>query len=450
MSDTLTLQKLRTLPEAQRAKFFKSLKTEEAEALWHTWKFLARPEQLPPASLTNGDPWSFWLYLAGRGAGKTRTGGETVREWIKQGKMRCGMIAPTAADTRDVMVEGESGILNSCWEKDYTYDGQFMGKPLYEPSKRRLTWANGAQAALYSADEPERLRGPQHDCMWADELCAWRDPLTWDLAMFGLRLGKNPQAFISTTPKPTKLIKELLKNPSTVVTRGSTYDNRANLAESFFKQIITKYEGTRLGQQELMGALLEESEDALWSRETLDSTRCRTIPDGVWFKRLVVAVDPATTSKSTSAETGMVIVGIGNDNHVYVLKDESGRMTPEQWGARAVRLYKEWQCDCIVAEANQGGDMVKHVFQTVDMNVPVRLVRAARGKQARAEPVSALWEQKRAHIVGNMSELEDQMCQWEPLTGAESPDRIDALVWGVHEVALLGGIQGEGKIENAY
>jgi phage terminase large subunit-like protein len=441
----VTLAEIKKLPEDKRLKFFSSLKPEEVDALWHTWKFLARPEQ----TLPEGD-WSFWLYLAGRGAGKTRTGGETVREWVKRGKMRIGMIAPTAADTRDVMVEGESGILKSCWAKDKTYDGQEMGLPLYEPSKRRLTWANGAIASLYSADEPERLRGPQHDAMWADELCAWRLPETWDLAMFGLRLGKNPQAFISTTPKPTRLIKDLIKNPATIVTRGSTYDNRANLADSFFKQIITKYEGTRLGKQELMGELLEESDEALWHREMIDTTRVRNLPQGMWFKRLVVAVDPATTSKDSSAETGIIVVGLGSDNHVYVLADASGRYSPEQWATRSIALWRTWQCDCIVAEVNQGGDMVKHTFQTVDRNVPVRMVRASRGKQARAEPVSAFWEQGRAHIVGEMPLLEDQMCQWEPMSGMESPDRIDALVWGVTECAITGVLSGEGRIENAY
>lgn len=441
----ITLDEVRGWPEKKRIKFFNSLKETELDALWHSWAFLSRPEQRLP----DGD-WSFWLYLAGRGAGKTRTGGETMREWIKRGKMRGGMIAPTAADARDVMVEGNSGILSVCWENDETYDGVKIGKPLYEPSKRRLTWQNGAIASLYSADEPERLRGPQHDCMWADELCAWRDPTTWDLAMFGLRLGVNPQAFISTTPKPTKVIKELLKNDSTVITRGTTYSNRANLADSFFKQIIKKYEGTRLGQQELMGVLLEESEDALWSREILDKTRLLKIPDGVWFKRLVVAVDPATTSKDTSAETGIIVIGLGNDDHVYVLHDASGRYTPEAWGRKAVQLWRVFHCDSIVAEVNQGGDMVKHTFKTVDPNIPVHMVRASRGKQARAEPVSALWEQGRAHIVGNMSELEDQMCEWEPLTGAESPDRIDATVWGVTFVAITGTLQGEGRLDNAY
>lgn len=441
----ITLEDVKSWPEKQRVKFYSSLKPAELDALWHTWAFLSRQEQRLP----DGD-WSFWLYLAGRGAGKTRTGAETVREWVKRGKMRAGMIAPTAADARDVMVEGESGLVSVCWEDDMTHDGQRMGKGLYEPSKRRFTWENGAMASLYSADEPERLRGPQHDCMWADELCAWRDPTTWDLAMFGLRLGINPQVFISTTPKPTRVIKEILKNDSTVVTRGTTYSNRANLAESFFKQIIKKYEGTRLGQQELMGVLLEESEDALWSREILDKTRLPKIPDGIWFKRLVVAVDPATTSKDTSAETGIVVVGLGNDDHVYILHDASGRYTPEAWGRKAVQLWRVFSCDSIVAEVNQGGDMVKHVFKTVDQNVPVHMVRASRGKQARAEPVSALWEQGRAHIVGHMSELEDQMCQWEPLTGAESPDRIDATVWGVTYVAITGSLQGEGRLDNAY
>lgn len=441
----ITLEEVRTWDERKRVKFYKSMKPAELEALWHSWQFLARPEQ----TLPEGD-WSFWLYLAGRGAGKTRTGAETVREWVKRGKMRVGMIAPTAADTRDVMVEGDSGLKSVTWDDDYTYDGKKMGKGLYEPSKRRFTWENGAIASLYSADEAERLRGPQHDALWADELCAWRDPMTWDLAMFGLRLGQNPQAFISTTPKPVKLIKELIKNPSTIITRGTTYSNKANLAESFFKQIITKYEGTRLGQQELEGKLLEESEEALWSRETLDKTRLKAIPEGIWMKRLVVAVDPATTSKQTSAETGIIIVGLGSDNHAYVLKDASGRMTPEGWGAKAVKLWRDYQCDSIVAETNQGGDMVKHVFKTVDPNVPVHMVRASRGKQARAEPVSALWEQGRAHIVGNMEELEDQLCQWEPLSGQESPDHLDAMVWGVTHVAISGSIQGEGRLDNAY
>lgn len=442
----ITLEDVRNWPEKQRVKFYSKFKPAELEALWHSWEFLSRPEQRPPVG-----EWSFWLYLAGRGAGKTRTGAETVREWVKEGKQRIGMIAPTAADTRDVMVEGNSGLLSVTWDDDYTHDGQKMGKGLYEPSKRRFTWENGAIASLYSADEAERLRGPQHDSLWADELCAWRDPMTWDLAMFGLRLGEKPKAFISTTPKPTKLIKELIKNPSTVITRGSTYSNRANLAPSFFKQIITKYEGTRLGKQELEGLLLEESEDALWSRETLDATRLKKIPEGVWMKRLVVAVDPATTSKDTSAETGIILVGLGSDNHVYILADASGRYTPEAWGRKAVQMWKDFECDSIVAETNQGGDMVKHVFKTVNENVPVHMVRASRGKQARAEPVSALWEQKRAHIVGGgMGELEDQLCQWEPLSGMESPDRLDALVWGVTQVAISGSIQGEGRINNAY
>lgn len=441
----LTLRELKKYPLEARERFFAELTPEEIEALWHDWNFLARPEQLPPS----GD-WSFWLYLAGRGAGKTRTGAETVRNWVKQGYNRIGMIAPTAADTRDVMVEGESGILAASFKGDYDIHGNYMGVPDYEPSKRRLTWANGAVGALYSADEPERLRGPQHDAMWADELASWRRPETWDLAMFGLRLGTKPRAFISTTPKPVKLLLEIIKNPATVITKGSTYDNRDNLAESFFQQVITKYEGTRLGKQELLAEILLEAESALWTREILDNTRVKNLPLGVWFKRLVVALDPATTNKDSSDETGIIVAGLGSDNDTYVLADASGRYSPEQWAGIAVKLYREWQCDCIVAESNQGGDMVKHTIKTADPNAAVRLVRASRGKQARAEPVSALWEQGRAHLVGEFGELEDQLVQWEPLSGKESPDRLDALVWAVTECSIVGNTMGQGRIRNAY
>lgn len=441
----MNLQTLKKLPEKERHAFLKKYKPKDLEALWHHWPFLARPEQLPPP----GD-WSTWIYLAGRGAGKTRTGGETCRQWVKEGYKRLGMIAPTAGDARDVMIEGESGLLNSVsWKGDYDNAGQYMGIPVYEPSKRRVTWANGAMASLYSADEPERLRGPQHEAIWADELASWTHPEAWDMAMFGLRIGKHPKTFVSTTPKPVKLLIEILKNPYTVKTHGTTYDNRDNLAPSFFKQVITKYEGTRLGQQELLGDILEESEQALWARDTLDNTRVKSLPKDLWFKRLVVAIDPATTSKSTSNMTGIVVVGLGSDNHIYVLNDSSGIYSPDEWAKKAIRLYHAWQCDSIVAEVNQGGDMVKHTLRTVEA-IPIQTVRAARAKQARAEPVSALWEQGRAHIVGSMPMLEDQLCQWEPLSGAESPDRLDALVWGVTFVGVLNQVVGEGKIGGLY
>jgi phage terminase large subunit-like protein len=429
------------------ARYLSSLDPEVKTALLRNWWFMGRCEQLLPA----GDDWAFWLYLAGRGAGKTRTGAETTRELIKRGYDRLGLIAPTAADTRDVMVEGESGILASCYPDDRDHRGNLIGRPLYEPSKRRLTWANGAQAALYSADEPERLRGPQHQFIWADELCAWRYPETWDLAMFGLRLGEHPRAFISTTPKPAKLIIDLMKDPSCVVTRGSTYDNRANLAEMFFKQVVAKFQGTRLGRQELDGELLEESEGALWTRAMLDETRAPSIPDGnFWFKRIVVAIDPATTADKDSDETGIVVTGVGSDDHGYVLADYSGRYTPAQWAKRSAEAYHTWQADRIVAESNQGGLMVEHTLRSVDRGLPISLVHASKGKAARAEPISALFEQRRAHIVGSMQTLEDQLCVWEPLSGKASPDRLDAMVWGLTACMVGKGESGEGKLAGAH
>lgn len=440
-------------------EFFADIDDEDSIALMKDWWFLARDEQLPPP----GD-WAFWLYLAGRGAGKTRTGAEWTRDLVKQGFKRGGLIAPTAGDTRDVMVEGESGLLAVCWKGDVTYDGVVMGQPVYEPSKRRVTWENGAQVTLYSADEPERLRGPQHEFIWADELCAWRRPETWDLAMFGLRLGLNPMAFISTTPKPKKLILELIKDSASVVTKGSTYSNRANLAEGFFKRVITKYEGTRLGQQELMGVLLEEAEGALWSREMIDRTRVLCVPSDpeFYFKRIVVAVDPAITAKAESDETGIVVVGLGTDDHAYVLCDVSGTMMPGAWAAKAVSTAAQWQADAIVAEGNQGGEMVRHTIAgaVVEWNklnphkkiaLPITLVHASRGKQARAEPISAMHEQGKVHFVGTaMQDLEDQLCVWEPLSGDKSPDRLDAMVWGVTAVLLGNGITDSGKLSNFY
>lgn len=433
-------------PKAHRA-WLKSLSAEEKAALLRNWWFMARPEQLLPA----GDEWAFWLYLAGRGAGKTRTGAELVREWVRRGYGRLGLIAPTAADTRDVMVEGESGILAVCHKDDFDHDGNPMGKPDYEPSKRRITWENGALASLYSADEPERLRGPQHEAIWADELCAWRYPETWDLAMFGLRLGKHPRAFISTTPKPKKLIIDLMKDSSCIVTRGSTYDNRANLAGQFFKQVVAKYEGTRLGKQELEGLVLEEAEGALWTRQLLDETRRRAIPDGdFYFLRIVVAVDPATTHDKDSNETGIVVCGLGSDKHGYVLADYSGKYSPGGWAKKAVKAFHTWQADVVVAEGNQGGEMVRHTVQTEDSDVNVQIVHASRGKAARAEPIAAKFEKGTAHMVGAHPNLEDQCCVWEPLSGEASPDRLDAMVWGLTACLLGKGITDTGKLAGFY
>jgi phage terminase large subunit-like protein len=396
----------------------------DAAELLHDWRFFAREEQVAPA----GD-WRTWLFLAGRGAGKTRSGAEWVREQIKLGRGWVGMIAPTSADARDVMVEGESGLLATGWEYDKTYAGKEMGRPTYEPSKRRITWANGAQATLFSAEEPDRLRGPQHDAIWADEAGAWKDAQdAWDMAMFGLRLGDDPRVMVSTTPKPIPLIRVLLKDKTTVITKATTYANKANLAGAF-SQIISKYEGTRLGRQELAGELLEESEGALWNRALIERARLKT--PAPQMRRVVVAVDPAITAKAESNLTGIIAAGIGTDGRGYVLADASGRYSPDGWARKAVALFETLKADRIVAEGNQGGEMVRHTIASVRSNAPITIVHASRGKQARAEPVAALYEQNKISHVGTFSELEDQMSTWEPLGDEPSPDRIDALVWAL-------------------
>lgn len=420
--------------KAEVDRLLSLLTPSQFESLSRSWSFLARPEQRPPST---DKPWQFWLYLAGRGAGKTRSGAEWIREQVKHGARHIGFIAPTAADVRDVMIEGSSGLLSVCWEKDIDVNGNVIGRPEYEPSKRhRLTWANGAVAHGYSAEEPDRLRGPQHDRLWCDELAAWQYAQeTWDMAMFGLRLGSNPQAMISTTPRPIPVIRELIKSPNTVVTRSTTYANRANLAASFISTIISKYEGTRLGRQELMGEILEEVEGALWTRATIETALLKDhrAPD---FKRIVVAIDPAITENPTSNLTGIVAAGLGSDDHGYVLKDASGRYSPDAWARVAIDIYDDLKADRIVAEGNQGGDMVRHTLQTVRPNIPITIVHASRSKQARAEPVAALYEQNRVHHVEPFPEMEDQMCTWEPLSGDPSPDRLDALVWAMTNLML--------------
>lgn len=408
----------------------------EAKALlnwkWRGW--WARPEQLAPEGM-----WDVWLYLAGRGAGKTRSGAEWVREKTKAGCGRIGMIAPTAGDARDVMVEGESGLLAVCWAGDRDFRGNTLGRPRYEPSKRRVTWENGAQASLFSGEEPERLRGPQHDAIWADELAAWayvRE--TWDMAMFGLRLGSHPQTMVTTTPKPLALLKELLLDGMTVATRGSTFDNKANLAPSALRKYREKYEGTRLGRQELNAEILDDLPGALWERARIDEYRVKDAPE---LKRIVVAIDPSGTSGSSedsANDVGIVVAGLGINDRGYILADRTCNLSPDGWGKRGVAAFYEFNADRIIAERNFGGAMVEHVIRTVDRRVPYREVHASRGKVARAEPVAALYEQGRVSHVGSLPALEDQMClvSSEGYTGEGSPDRVDAAVWALTELML--------------
>lgn len=429
---------LSSLKSSEKDAFLKSLSKKELQALQYHWPLWARPNQLPPTVGNNGQMWRTWLLLAGRGFGKTRTGAEWIRWKVESGQSkRIGLIAPTTGDARDVIVEGDSGIMSVCppWFQ-----------PEYQPSKRRIVWPNGALATVYAAEEPERLRGPQHDTIWADELCAWRYPQAWDMAMFGLRLGKNPQVCISTTPKPTKLIKELLRAPTTALSRGTSYDNRANLAPAFFDEIVRKYEGTRLGRQELEAEILEDVIGALWNRDNLDQHRLKkNAHDLGFYKRIVVAIDPAVTSGEDANETGIVVCGLGQDDQGYILDDQSGRYAPEQWARLAIRLYTNYSADRVVAEVNNGGDLVEATLRTVDKNVAFTAVRASRGKLVRAEPISALYEQGRVHHVGAFPALEDQMCMFTPdLDRASfgSPDRVDALVWGITELMVQEDFTG--------
>jgi phage terminase large subunit-like protein len=386
------------------------------------WREIARPNQLPPDWA-----WRVWMILAGRGWGKTRTGGEQVLTWVREGYKRIALVGETVADVRDVMIEGESGIMNIALPHE---------RPHYEPSKRLLTFPGGAIAKTYSAEKPGQLRGPQHEKAWADELAKWRYAEAWDQLMLGLRLGDDPQVIVTTTPRPIKIIKYLMKLGTTHLTTGTTYENLDNLADAFRDEIITKYEGTRLGAQELNAIILDDMPGALWTREILENCRVSTMPD---FKRIVVGVDPAVTAnEETSNETGIIVAGLGADGHGYIIDDLSLVGSPAWWGRQVVTAFNRHKANLIVAEVNNGGDLVERNIKIEDKTnaVKVKQVRAARGKYTRAEPVSALYEQGKIHHIGLFGELEDQMCSWVP--GEDSPDRVDALVWALHELMELG------------
>ena len=404
------------LPPEKRALAIHTLTQAELAVLRYSWPFWARADQLAPQG-----SWRTWLVKAGRGWGKTRVGAEWVRQQA-QAVGRIALVGPTAADVRDVMVEGDSGIMSICSPDD---------RPEYQPSRRRLVFPSGALAYCYSADEPERLRGPQHHAAWCDEVGAWRYPEAWDQLRMGLRLGADPRAVVTTTPRPTDLMRRIAADPGTVVTRGTTFDNRANLAREFVDAIVARYEGTRLGRQELLGEDLDDNPTALWRRDEIDRHRRHVLPELV---RLVVAVDPAVTASDEADETGIIVVGLGADGHGYVLEDRSLRATPDAWGREVVAAFNRHRANAIVVEVNQGGDLVRHLLGTLQGRLPIREVRASRAKVARAEPVAALYEQGKVHHVGSLPGLEDQLCGWTP--GNESPDRLDALVWGITELML--------------
>lgn len=438
MSDSqASLAEQLALDPVLQTRFLAELDENEQRALEYNWEgFWARSKQVEPV----GD-WRFWLVLAGRGFGKTRIGAEWVRKQVAAGSRRIALVAETAADARDVMVEGESGLLASSPPWDM---------PRYEPSKRRVTWPNGAIATTYSADKPGQLRGPQHDAAWADELAKWRYPDAWDQLIFGLRLGANPRAVVTTTPRPTPIIKTLVADPLCRVTRGSTHENKGNLAPQFLRDILRKYEGTRLGRQELDAEILDDAPGALWSRDDIESDRVHSPPA---MKRIVVAIDPSVSTgddESTGAgvpETGIVVAGVGTDDQGYVLADGSiERPTPNQWASAAVALYNTHHGDRIVGEVNNGGDLVEAAVRAVDTKVPFRQVRASRGKAIRAEPIASFYEQHRVHHVGTFPQLEDQMCQWEPMVSTWSPNRVDALVWALTDLMLGPGYHDDAGL----
>jgi len=422
------------LSTEEREEFLNALSPDEQKVLQYTWEFWARKNQLEPA----GD-WRTWMILAGRGWGKTRAGAEWVNEMARSGKYRrMHLVGATASDIRDIMVEGPSGIIDTSppWFKAQ-----------YRPTKRRVEWPNGAWALAFSADEPERLRGEQCEAAWCDELAAWRYPEAWHQLMLGLRLGDHPRVVITTTPKPTALIKKLFVARTTHLTSGSTFENFDNLAAAFTEEIVSQYDGTRKGRQELYAEILTDAEGALWKSDDIEERRIEKlqVPE---MERIVVAVDPAMTFGESASETGIVVCGKSYQDHGYVLRDASGRLRPDAWARKVIALYHEYEADAasvkVVAESNQGGELVKHTIQVYDDTVPIKLVHASKNKQTRAEPVAGVYEQERIHHVGYFPELESQMVEWEP--GMPSPDRLDAMVWGFTELFIGANITRFAKM----
>ena len=396
------------------------LPRDDQTYLEYSWPLVARQNQTPPDGL-----WTAWMLLAGRGFGKTRAGAEWVRAQVESGRVgRIALVARTPAEIRNTMIEGPSGLLNICppW-----------AMPEYESTNRKLTWPNGATAFIYSSYEPDQLRGQQFEAAWCDELASWKYPRdTWDTLAFTLRSGADPRCVITTTPKPLALLRELIARPDIVVTRGTTYDNEDNLAHSFYSTIRNRYEGTKIGRQEIHADLLDQSEDALWERDWIDASRVERAPESL--AQVVVAIDPSVTSNPRSSETGIVVAGIDSEKHCYVLADGSDRMSPNKWAQRAIALYDKHSASRIIGEVNNGGDLVQQVLKTASGGrvFGFRPVTASRGRYARAEPISALYEQGRVHHVGTFPDLEDQMCTWTPKSSYEiSPDRMDALVWAI-------------------
>jgi phage terminase large subunit-like protein len=405
----------------------KSIAGQLADALADGgWRSRARASQLPP----EGD-WLVWLILTGRGWGKTWTASSWVNEIAMTSVCRIALIGATASDTRDIMIEGDSGVLR-------TAPDHF--RPTFEPSKRKIEWPNGTIAHSFSAEEADRLRGPQFHYGWLDELASFQnDDEVWNMFQFGLRLGQHPRCIATTTPKPKRLLKELIGRPDVAVVTGSTYENADNLAPAFLQAIRTRYEGSRLGRQELHAELLLDVPGALWTREMIERANGGTwkLPD---MKRVIVSVDPSGTrgAEDQGDWVGIVACGLGSDGFGYVLADRTCKLSPEGWGRAAVKAYHEFKAERLIAERNFGGALVEHVIRTVDRNVSYQEVTASRGKIVRAEPCASLYEQGRVRHAGAFPQLEDQLCAMtsDGYVGDGSPDRADALVWGISQLMV--------------
>jgi len=423
-SSKSSVEELLKLDAAACERRLSDLSDEEAERLYYDWSQWARPEQRLPSG-----NWAYWLILAGRGAGKTRTGSETLRLWARN-HTYVNLIGATRQDTRDIMVEGESGILAVCPPDE---------RPRFVRTADRLEWPNGAISQMFSAEEPDRLRGKQHMKLWADELAAWRDPDAFDQALLGLRLGDKPQAILTTTPRPTKFIKRLVADPDVHVTRGTTFDNAKFLGPAFVKQIAARFKGRVIGRQELYGEIVEETPGALWTRALLERQRLpapRPLED---YAEIVVGVDPPARSGAKADECGIVVAArlVGGEAHVLADLTSQGE-TPGLWSARVVEAYRTFRANRIVAEINNGGDMVAQVMRQHDANLPVRSVTATRGKFLRAEPVAAAYERGAVFHCGVFGKLEDQLCalvaDFDARAAGFSPDRADALVWALSDL----------------
>jgi phage terminase large subunit-like protein len=403
--------------------------------LLNDWQLWARDDQLPPWTTASGDAWRVWLILGGRGAGKTRAGAEWVRAKAlgiapvgERQASRIALVGETFADVRRVMIEGVSGLLAVHDEGE---------RPQYEASKLQLVWPNGSVAQIFSAESPDSLRGPQFDAAWCDELAKWREPeAAWDMLQFGLRLGEHPEIVVTTTPRPIPLLKQIMGDAGTAVTRAATQANALNLAPSFVSEMTRRYAGTALGRQELLGEIVDEMAGSLWRRDWIEGQRVATCPE---LSRIVVAVDPPVTATASSDACGIIVAGLGADGRAYIAADRSlqGR-EPHVWARAAVRAYQEFAADRVVAEVNQGGDLVVSVLRQIDDSVAVRCVRATRGKWLRAEPIAALYAEGRIAHVGVLPVLEEQMLSFgaDGLARGRSPDRVDALVWALTDLML--------------